>query len=555
MLIAPAMISLGLVSGVQSQELPSDLTDISDGFEETWIDAKGDFLDVPEANLTADPTLAQIDQYLHDLGGKESLGQLRSVTQLQDLPPTAWAYQAVRSLVERYSCVAGYPDATFRGDRAITRYEAAALVNACLDTVNDLIASSTANLVTQEDLAVLQRLQEEFRTELGILRDRVDALEGRTAELEANQFSTTTKLEAEVLFSLNDTFGEDFVDTIDGSDNTDDNDNAVFGGRVRLNLHTSFTGRDLLKTRLQIGNVSDRSGQLEYADNTADNGGATGSEPVVVLDDLWYRFPVGEKAEVIVGPWGVEVEEMVPTIAWEYGGFANFLEGGWTVYDNVSEEAGLGGNYQVNPYINIAAGYLSGEDADENGPGLGVFVNDWTAFTQLTGTVGRFQGVLTYLHEYDKDSDSFFDGVGTLRSQDPFSGNAGTLDEVGIGINYQFSPRFIFSAFGSYAWLNDQTNGDNANAYSWALGLIFPDLFREGNQGGIAFGTNPTIVRNDNGATGEDDHMPLIVDAFYDFRISESIKITPGGFVILNGDGNDDTGPVGVAAVKTTFEF
>jgi len=37
-------------------------------------------------------------------------------------------------------------------------------------------------------------LQEEFAAELATLRGRVDALEATTAELEANQFSTTTKL-------------------------------------------------------------------------------------------------------------------------------------------------------------------------------------------------------------------------------------------------------------------------------------------------------------------------------------------------------------------------
>ena len=155
-------------------------------------------------------TLAQINEYANEGAG---LSQVRSVNQLSDVKPTDWAYQALRSLVERYGCVAGYPDGTFRGNRAMTRYEAAALINACLDTVNELIASATADLATQEDLLVLQRLQEEFQAELATLRGRVDALEARTAELEANQFSTTTKLAGEVLFSLQDEFG-----TPDGSE-------------------------------------------------------------------------------------------------------------------------------------------------------------------------------------------------------------------------------------------------------------------------------------------------------------------------------------------------
>ena len=41
---------------------------------------------------------------------------------------TDWAYQALANLVETYGCVAGYPNGTFRGNRAMTRYEAAALL-------------------------------------------------------------------------------------------------------------------------------------------------------------------------------------------------------------------------------------------------------------------------------------------------------------------------------------------------------------------------------------------------------------------------------------------
>ncbi len=136
-----------------------------------------------------------------------TMSQVTSVTQLSDVRPTDWAFQALQSLVERYSCIVGYPDGTYRGNRALTRYEFAAGVNACLDNISKLIGS-TGNLVTRDDLAILQRLQEEFAAELATLRGRVDGLEARTAELEANQFSTTTKLAGEAIFAVSDTFGD-----------------------------------------------------------------------------------------------------------------------------------------------------------------------------------------------------------------------------------------------------------------------------------------------------------------------------------------------------------
>ena len=115
----------------------------------------------------------------------ESKNQVTSVTQFSDVQPTDWAYQALSNLVEKYGCVAGYPNGTYKGGQAMTRYEAAALLNACLDRVTE---------VTDE----LQRLMEEFKAELATLRGRVDGLEKKVGKLEAQQFSTTTKLRGEV---------------------------------------------------------------------------------------------------------------------------------------------------------------------------------------------------------------------------------------------------------------------------------------------------------------------------------------------------------------------
>ena len=115
------------------------------------------------------------------LEAEEAIDQVTSVSQLSDVQPTDWAFQALQSLVERYGCIAGYPDSTYKGNRAMTRFEFAAGLNACLDRITELIAVATSNLVTREDLAILQRLQEEFGAELAVLRGRVDSLEARTA--------------------------------------------------------------------------------------------------------------------------------------------------------------------------------------------------------------------------------------------------------------------------------------------------------------------------------------------------------------------------------------
>ena len=59
--------------------------------------------------------------------------QVTSVSQFSDVYPTDWAYQALAGLAETYGCVAGYSNGTFRGNRAMTRYEAAVILNASSD--------------------------------------------------------------------------------------------------------------------------------------------------------------------------------------------------------------------------------------------------------------------------------------------------------------------------------------------------------------------------------------------------------------------------------------
>ena len=122
----------------------------------------------------------------------ESKNQVTSVNQFSDVLPTDWAYQALSNLVEKYGCVAGYPNGKFKGGNAMTRYEAAALLNACLDRISE---------VTDE----LQKLLNEFDSELTVLTSRVDGLESKVGQLQAQQFSTTTKLRGEVSFVIGGT--------------------------------------------------------------------------------------------------------------------------------------------------------------------------------------------------------------------------------------------------------------------------------------------------------------------------------------------------------------
>ena len=141
----------------------------------------------PLGAMAADLNMDGVNKYA------SSSEQVTSITQFSDVQPTDWAYQALSNLIERYGCVAGYPNGTFRGKHSLSRWEAAALLNACLDRVTE---------ITDE----LRRLMKEFEKELAITKARVDGLEAKVGELEATQFSTTTKLTGVVRFVMGDVY-------------------------------------------------------------------------------------------------------------------------------------------------------------------------------------------------------------------------------------------------------------------------------------------------------------------------------------------------------------
>ena len=144
-------------------------------------------------------------------------------------------------------------------------------------------------MTTKQDLATIQKLQAEFSAELATLRGRVDTVEAKTAELEANQFSTTTKLQGQVVAVVSDVLSNKKVngDDIPGK-------NTTLGSRARIELVSSFTGKDTLFTRIQANNIlspdiNTTEGNLFFQGN-----GTTTAE----IDALFYAFPLSKNTQV-----------------------------------------------------------------------------------------------------------------------------------------------------------------------------------------------------------------------------------------------------------------
>ncbi|MCP9941821.1 carbohydrate porin [Cyanobium sp. ATX 6E8] len=475
-------------------------------------------------------------QEIDELKAWRSKNQVTSVNQFSDIRPTDWAYQALSNLVEKYGCVAGYPNGTYKGGQAMTRYEAAALLNACLDRVTE---------VTDE----LQRLMDEFKKELAVLKGRVDGLEAKVGELEATQFSTTTKLKGEVNFILGG------VPDYDGR-TTGNQDRTTFNYDIRLNLDTSFTGKDLLKTRLRSANFSaaspfnagDSLFKLDKASSTNAGAGGVGGLDTVTIDRLFYQFPVGKEFTLTAGALvrNTEILAFIPT-AYRSQLLDFFTTAGSPGVYNKATGQGFGAVWKQNVakgkgFWNASLNFIAqdGEISNE-----GIFDSDGSLNTTAQiGYKGSNWGAAvayrngTFGTRTINANGSAYSSLSSGQTSNNVS-VAGYWQPLDTGI--------IPSISAGYGFTDISGTGSAANSDSWYVGLQWDDAFAKGNAAGIAIGQNPSA------GAGVDD--PLSLELFYKFQVTDNISITPGLFYITNSSNQVGSQDLWGGVIQTQFRF
>lgn len=484
------------------------------------------------------------------------MSQVTSVNQLRDVEPTAWAFEALRSLVERYGCIVGYPDRTFRGNRALTRWEFAAGLNACLNTMELLIQEGVS--VLREDIDKLKRLAQEFETELAVLGTRVDNLEQRVAFLEDHQFSTTTKLTGEIIFGAFSVFGGE-------KDGGQDIDRVpALGYRARLELNTSFTGEDLLYTRLATGNISDLTEETGTFQGTL--GFAQPDDNDLAVEVLFYNFPLTENISVWLEAFGGASDDFTNTL--------NFLDGDGAsgaisafgtrnpiYYAPGQTGIGLQGQFGI---VEVSAGYLAGEGNDPSA-GNGLFNGSYSALGQIGIVPNENFGIaFTYIHGYNQ----LDTGTGSERSNFQFFteelfGEAVSTVNNTYGVQLTFRPFdwVVLGGWGGYTeartldTIDGQLERGDLSIWNWAATLAFPDLFKEGSTGGIIFGMQPWVSESSISGIGNDGDTSFHIEAFYEYAITDNIKVTPGVILITSPDYDDDNATLIIGTIRTTFSF
>jgi hypothetical protein len=371
-------------------------------------------------------SLAQLHQNgAKQLGGAiaydDSLGQITNVSQLRDVAPTDWAYEALQGLVERYGCIAGYPNSTFKGKQPLNRYEFAAGLNSCLQQIERLVANNES--VLGEDLAKIQRLTEEFQAELATLGSKVDNLESRTAFLEDHQFSTTTILNGEVIFGVALADGGDPPGgcttvpselpgrrpRVDCANAEEPDTNAVFTNLTRLGLQTSFSGKDRLRTYLTTGNFDNGGFTKPESLNTYMSrlSYQAGLENQVILDLLEYRFPiVNDKVVVSVIPAGFSLSNVLsansPYFDTGRGSISNFGEQSPIFKLGGVLDAGVGFDWLIAKSLRLQVAYGTSDSSSPNGGFFGADRSVIGAQLLLQPSDNLVTG-LTYVNAYTSD--------------------------------------------------------------------------------------------------------------------------------------------------------
>ena len=500
---------------------------------------------------------------------KDVIGQnVTSVSQLSDVRPTDWAFTALQSLVERYGCIAGYPDRTFRGKQSTSRYEFAAGLNACLDKINEIIAVGLADKVGKEDLATLQKLQTEFAAELVTLRGRVDALDTKTAKLEAQQFSTTTKLEGQVITAVSASgSGSDFLLTPSGTLTTNSGKaNPTVISRVRLNFNTSFTGEDLLLTRLEVGNSGtnlnnslDNAGDVFLGFTGFNNSSKfdySGVGPTVTLNRLRYDFPIGKNIQASIGAV-MSLNDHIDQNSFANDESVDFASG---LFINnplilpVNDGAGGAISWSLGDTFTLRAGYVAANAAS---PIANVLAPNGITNQGLSGD--PYQGTVE-LEFAPKNSDEEKPFAVRLQYTRAAVNN---LDYNTGGVNIEWALNRAIAVFGRYGFGNISNRGTaialalptyttstdgSINPQTWSAGLAFPDLFKEGAMAAIAIG-QPFVESKVGNATQTN------VELFYRFPFSSNISITPDLQFIFNPNNNSGNSTITVGTLRTVFSF
>ncbi len=353
-----------------------------------------------------------------------------------------------------------------------------------------------------------------------------------------NQFSTTTKLQGQVIFGVAGTVAGDF------------SRNTAFGNRTRLELKTDING-GTLTTRLQaVGlgaynqnptkatTVPTPEGGLSWTDGTTTNS--------IGIDSLKYEFALSPQTQMVVAANAGASDDFADTINPYFDG--DGASGSISAFGNrpsiyyTVQGAGAGIRHKLSDSTELSLGYL-GRNSNTPAVNNGLFGGAYGALAQLTFKTGENSKVgVTYTRTLNSD-------LGTGSTKANVGGNS---NNFGVQGSFQLNPQLALGGWAGYT--QNQVAGSDRQIWNWAVTAAAPDFGGKGNLAGLLVGQEPRVTAATNGGV-TDSKSGLHIEGFYQIKVNDSVSITPG-LIYLTAPNQDvnSTGAV-IGALRTTFSF
>lgn len=352
-----------------------------------------------------------------------------------------------------------------------------------------------------------------------------------------NQFSTTTKLQGQVIFGVAGTVAGDF------------SRNTALGARSRLELKTDIGG-GTLTTRLQavglgLSNqaptagtaaVATPEGSLSWTDGTTTNS--------IGVDALKYEFALSPQTQVVVAANAGAADDFTDTINPYLDG--DGASGSISLFGNrpsiyyTVQGAGVGIRHKLSDNTELSVGYLA-RNGNNPTPGNGLFGGGYGALAQLTFKTGENSKVgVTYTRTLNSDS-----GTGSVNAN-----LLGNSNNFGLEGSFQLNPQFALGGWAGYT--QNQATGGDRQIWNWAVTAAAPDFGGKGNLAGFLVGQEPRVTSSANGTT--DPKSGLHIEGFYQMKVNDNLSITPG-LIYLTAPNQAPGNSAVIGALRSTFSF
>jgi hypothetical protein len=534
-----------------------------------------------------------------------SAEQIEQATEATEIRPGSWAYRTLQDLSAKYSC-----GTTPAANKILSREEFATSLNGCIQSIEQLVARrkprraikrrrvvvpapapatqtplpeaapeitppapepapilppepqiEQEEAISQQDLDRLKGLIQSFSADLQSVDSRVVSLDEKVTKLNAQAFSTTTKLNGEVIIGISG------FNT--GRGLAPGNSNTILTDRVRLNFDTSFTGKDLLRTRLQSRNTPSFSGGVFGTNMTrlGYDGDSTNNTSVSLLK---YNFPLSPDTKIITEVVGAEFND-------EFYNFNPVLESSGNgavsrfgrfnpIYRLSNDGAALGIDHKFSKELGLALAYGAPNNNSASNPAQngGIFNGSNVLFGQLRFTpVADLNLGVAYARSYSTNGANLAGGTGSGAADNPFNGVPTSANHYSFLASYKLSPGFVISGWAGFTEATRETtptlSGGSASSSNYAVTLAFPDFGQKGNALAFVLGIPPKLNSRSGSslatAASANPDTSYHLEALYRVKLSDNLAITPGIIFITNPEHNRANPTEYVGTIRTTFKF